>query len=255
MTETRNDIARIAAEVSLLMQLDRMRHHVGSQVDLEAQANIPAYLTAVFQDAGAVSGPLSNDELYDLVNRRIARIEAQLYLMRIEMENRSGTDPAAIFADPMAISAYGERVAGLTAQPRSYGFEPEVLAHGWYPAEITGNSIHRWMRPTEAPALACLPHLGAIDQLLEIEGRALDASQIDGLSIRAGSASADIRRQADTPENFTAHLVLSAGALEAANYVAVEFTMEEFRQPNDLDTRQLGVNVSRFSFRPADAES
>ncbi|MEM7317853.1 MAG: hypothetical protein AAF408_02405 [Pseudomonadota bacterium] len=254
MTETRDDIARIAAEVSQLMQLDRMRHHVGSHADLEAQANIPAYLASVFQTAGAIAGPMSNEELYDLINRRIAGIEAQLYLMRVELENRAGRDPAAIFTDPMAISAYGERVAALTAQPRSYGFEPAVLAHGWHPTEVSDKHIHRWMRPADGPALACLPHLGAIDQQLEIEGRALHAEQLDGMSIRVAGRTAEIDRAPDEQTRFTARVALKADELTGANYVAAEFDMTDFRQPNELDNRLLGINVSRFSFRPADRE-
>lgn len=245
-----DDIARIADRVAQVMQLDRMRHHVSSAPDLEPQVNIPAYLARIFEAAGAASVPISNEVLYDLVNKRIARLEASLYLTRVELENRSAHDPAEIYNDPMVISAYGERVAQLAPQARSFSFEPTILAHGWYPIESSQDHFHRWMRPAEDGALACLPHLGEIDQSIEIAGRVLHPDQFGGLSIRVGDTAAEIAPDPEEPTRFTARLSLAADALAQSNYVAIVFEMEDFRQPNETDTRLLGCNIRRFTCHP-----
>ena len=245
-----DDIARIAARVSEMMQLDRMRHHVGTAPDLAAQANIPAYLTQIFEDQNAVSGPITNEALYDLVNKRVARLEAALYLMRVELEHRDPNDPAEIYADPMAMSAYGERVAQLSAQARTFSFEPAVMGHGWHAVEVSNDICHRWMRPTEAGSLACLPHLGQTDQILDIDGHVLHADQIDGLTIRFGEITAEIQPNPDAPQKFTASLRLTAADVAQSTYVALTFEMTDFRQPNETDTRLLGANIRRFTIRP-----
>lgn len=248
------DIALIADRVGQVLQLDRMRHHVSSAPDLAAQANIPAYLARIFEAAGAVDPPISNEALYDLVNKRIARVEAMLYLMRVEAENRSARDPAQIFADPMLVSAYNERVAGLTAQPRRFSFEPTLLADGWHGLEQTETGYHRWMRPTEAGSLICLPHLGEIDQVIEIEGRVLHPDQIAGLSVRMAEIAAKIACPPEDPTRFVARLALPATALARSTYVSVTCTMTDFRQPNETDTRALGADIQAFTCRPATAE-
>ncbi|UWR24427.1 hypothetical protein [Sulfitobacter sp. S190] len=245
-----DDIARIADRVSQVMQLDRTRHHVSSAPDLAAQVNIPGYLARIFEQAGSVSGAISNEALYDLVNKRIARLEASLYLARVELENRSAHEPSEIYADPMMVSAYAERVSHVTSLPRSYSFEPSVLAHGWYPVESVGEHYHRWMRPMDESALACLPHLGQIDQVIEIEGRVLHADQLENLSIKFGDIAATITQKDEMPEQFVATLALSAQDVAHSNYVAIAFDMTDFRQPNEADKRLLGINLRRFTCRP-----
>ena len=81
-------------------------------------ANIPAHLALVFEQANAVGGELTPAVAYALINKRVSQIQAQVYLMRLEMDNRHPHDPASIYADPMVISAYGERVETLVARIR-----------------------------------------------------------------------------------------------------------------------------------------
>ena len=244
------DITRIAEQVSLLMQLDRTHNNVATTVDMAALANVPDYIASVFEEAGAVGSELSNAELYRQVNKRVAQVQAQIYLMRIEMENRSERDPAQIYQDPLAIAAYGERLQTLTSMTKSFGFDPAVLAHGWYPVEREGGRAHRWMRPGDM-SVACIPHLGIADQVVEISGHVLDVAQLEGLVIRAGTTEADILPDANAPTRFIARLVLGAEAVKSANYLPVEFVMTDFRQPNAQDTRLLGANISAFTCRPA----
>ncbi|MBN9678430.1 hypothetical protein [Salipiger bermudensis] len=252
---SQDETAKIAEQVSLLMQLDRTRHHVGTELDMAALANVPAYIASVFEQANAIGSDLSPAQLYEQVNKRISQLQAQVYLMRVEMENRFERDPARIYEDPLAISAYGERLETITTSPKSFSFEPAILAHGWYPAEINENgAAHRWMRPGDV-SLACVPHLGTVDQRLEIEGYALEPEQLEELKIRAGETVAEIETGTTSPQHFTARLTLSGAALKSANYLPVEFTMSDFRQPNSQDTRMLGVNVSRFVCRPAGPEA
>ena len=249
---SRDDITRIAKEVSLLMQLDRTRHQVATQVDMAALANVPAYITSVFEEAGAVGSQLSNEDLYRQVNKRVAQAEAQIYLLRLEMENRHERDPARIYEDPLVIAAYGERLETLTGRARSFGFDSAVLAYGWYPAEYSEGRAHRWMRPGDV-SVACVPHLGTVDQVIEIRGHVLEPAQLDGLAIRAGAVEAAIIPDAGAPARFTAQLELEAEAAASANYLPIEFTLTDFRQPNAQDVRMLGANISRFTCRPATA--
>ncbi len=248
---TDDSIARIAAQVSLLMQLDRMRHHVGTEVDMQALANVPAYVARVFEQANAVGSDLSPNDAYDLVNKRISEVQAQLYLIRLELENRHARDPNKIYADPMAISAYGAELNLPRIQARSFDFGPEILAHGWYPMEIAEGRAYRWMRPGDK-SLACVPHLGVVNQTLEIHGHALDRSQLDGLSISVGGNEAQIKH---TPEMGNTHFVaafeIEADSIRSASHVAVEFTLQDFQQPNDQDTRLLGINIQGFVCAPA----
>lgn len=254
---TDKTVPQIAAEVSLLMQLDRMRHHVGTEIDMKALGNVPDYIASVFEGAHAVAGELTPAAAYDLINKRVSRIEAQLYLMRLELENRSSRDPARIFEDPLAISAYGARMESLTTTPKSFSFEAPILAQGWYPLERSGTTSFRWMRPQAGtaegappPSIACVPHLGTVDQLLEIHAHVLRVEQYDGLEIRAGSALAEIRPDPERATMFTARLRLSAKDLQGANYLPVEFRLKTFLQPSPEDPRLLGINVSRFSCLP-----
>lgn len=247
---TDEEMAKIAEKVSLLMQLDRTRHQVGTEVDMAALANVPDYIASVFEEANAIGGELTPAELYAQVNKRISQVQAQVYLMRVEMENRFERDPARIYEDPLAISAYGERQETILTASKTFGFEPAVLAYGWYPAEFSGGTTHRWMRPAEM-SVACLPHLGTVDQEIEIAGHVLDPAQLEGLVIRAGETRAEIVTSDDRPQHFTARLTLPGAALQSANYLPVEFIMSDFRQPNEQDTRLLGANISRFTCRPA----
>lgn len=251
---TDEEMAKIAEKVSLLMQLDRTRHQVRTEVDMAALANVPAYIASVFEQANAVGSELSPAELYNQVNKRISQVQAQVYLMRLEMENRFERDPARVYEDPLAISAYGERLETLTSTPRSFSFEPSVLAYGWYPAEISDGATHRWMRPGEV-SVACVPHLGTVDQTLEIAGHVLEAEQLATLSIRASGKLADITPKSPGGQHFTARLTLSEDDLKSANYLPVEFSMSDFRKPNSQDERMLGANISRFTCSPAAADA
>jgi hypothetical protein len=243
------DIARIAEQVSLLMQLDRTRHHVGTAIDMMALANVPDYIASVFEEAGEVGSTLSNEELYRQLNKRVAQVQAQIYLLRVEMENRAERDPAQIYQDPLVVTAYGERLKTLTGMTKSFGFDPAILAHGWYPVERDDDRVHRWMRPGDM-SVACVPHLGTVDQIVEVEGHVLDAVQLKELLIRAGENQANITVDAVNPTRFTAQMTLAAKTLQSANYLPIEFILTDFRQPNTQDTRLLGANVSRFTCRP-----
>lgn len=244
-----DDLTQVAEQVSLLMQLDRTRHHVSTEVDMEALANVPDYIASVFEQAGAIAPGVSNDDLYREVNKRVAQVQAQIYLMRLEMENRSERDPAQVYSDPLAIAAYGERLETLTRRTKSFGFDSAVLAYGWYPTERSNGTSHRWMRPGDV-SVACLPHLGTVDQIIEIRGHVLEAAQLETLVIRAGTTQAVITPEPQNPAQFTAQLVLSAEAVKSANHLPVEFVMSDFRQPNAQDTRMLGANISMFTCRP-----
>lgn len=247
---TDKSTAEIAQDVSLLLQLDRTRHQVSSKVDMAVLANIPAHLSSVFEQANAVDGNLTPAQLYALVNKRISDLQAQVYLLRLEMDNRSPHDPANIYTDPMVVSAYGERIEGLTTQPRSFSFGPEVLATGWYPMEVSGEICHRWMRPAEV-SVACLPHLGTCAQTIEIEGYVMHDSQFENLEIRAAGQTARIDvTKGGSVTRFKAVLTLQAEDVKAANYLPVEFRMTEFKTPNGVDTRMLGANIHGFTCRP-----
>lgn len=250
---SQEDIATVAEQVSLLLQLDRTRHHVATTVDMKVLGNVPDYIASIFEDNNEIGSALSPEEVYRQVNKRVSQLQAHLYLLRLEFENRFEQDPAKIYDDPLAISAYGERLDTITKMTKSFGFEPSVLAFGWHPLERSEGRIHRWMRPGDV-SVACLPHLGTVDQIVEVEGYVLDAEQFDGMEIRAGETVADIDRSVDTPTQFTARLTLSGESLKSANYLPVEFSMRDFRQPNERDTRLLGANISRFTCRPAASE-
>ena len=255
-TRPMNDesIAAIAEQVSILMQLDRTRHHVGTQIDMKVLGNVPDYIASVFEENNAIGSALTPEELYKQVNKRISQIQAQLYLLRLEIENRFEQDPAKIYEDPLAISAYGERLETMTRVTKSFGFEPSVLAFGWHPRERSDGNVHRWMRPGDV-SVACLPHLGTVDQVVEISGSVLDTEQLAGLTIRAGETEAEIIPNETNPTQFTARLELEGETLKSANYLPVEFVMTDFRQPNERDTRLLGANISRFTCRPARPDS
>lgn len=243
---TEDELTKIAEKVSMLMQLDRQRHHVGTEVDLKVQANLPAYIASVFEEAGRVSPDLTPAAYYDHVNKRISEVQAQLYLMRVELENRHGRDPAAIYTDPLAISAYGVRMKEISRQTKTFDFEAAILSYGWYATEHSEDRYHRWMRPGEV-SVACVPHLGPINQTLEIAGYVLHPDQLADLRITAGDQTAKISKVSGSQQHFIARLKLSGADLRDANHIAVEFHLNDFRQPNEADTRLLGANVGRFS--------
>lgn len=246
-----NSLPELAEQVSVLMQLDRMRHHVGTQVDMKVLGNVPDHIASVFEQANAVGSSLTPEAAYALINKRVSHIQAQLYLMRLEMENRDARDPARIYDDPLAISAYGERMEGIATTPKSFDFGPGLLAHGWYPMETGTGGIHRWMRPGDV-SVACVPHLGAVDQVIEITGYVMHPEQMDGLEIAAAGKRAQIEiTEAGPPARFRARLEVSEKDVTSANYLAIEFRMADFRTPNDMDTRMLGANVGGFTCRPA----
>lgn len=245
----------LAAEVSQLMQLDRTRHHVSSKVDMAALANIPAYIAQVFETANAVQGELTPSQLYALVNKRISQMQAQVYLMQLELENRDPHDPAAIYEDPMVIAAYGARNETLGAQTKAFSFGPEILADGWYPMEMSEDVCHRWMRPSEM-SVACVPHLGGCAQQMVVEGYVMHPSQMEGLSISAAGLEAQIEiTEQGKIARFRATLDLEPEHVRAANYLPVEFRMADFMPPNDVDTRLLGANIHSFTISPAHAET
>lgn len=250
----RDQTAMIAEQVSIMMQLDRTRHHVPTEIDTKAMANVPAYIASVFEEANAVGSMLSPIEAYTLINKRVSQIQAQLYLMRIEMENRFTRDPSKIYEDPLAISAYGERIETTTKLPRTFSFGPEILAYGWYPLEQSGDESRRWMRPGDL-SVACVPHLGTVDQIVEAEGHLLEAEQLDSLEIRIGDTVAEIERSDSNPKHFVARMTLSAEAIRPASFVSIEFRLNAFRQPNAMDTRLLGANIGKFTIRPVVADA
>lgn len=240
--------AEIAEQVSLLMQIDRNHGQISSKVDMDALSNIPAHIASVFEEANAVSGELTPTQAYALVNTRISQLQAQVYLMRLELENRSPRDPASIYEDPMVISAYGERVEGLGSRSKTFSFGPEILADGWYKMEMTGTTCHRWMRPGAA-SLACVPHLGQGAQKLTINGYVMHEEQLEGFTITSAGKTADIEvTEKGTVARFEAVLDLSAQDVKPANYVPVEFHLETFKRPNDVDSRLLGANIQSFTF-------
>ena len=248
------EITRIAAEVSLLMQADRLGGRAAAGADPVAAPNLPDHIARIFEAAGAVAGPLDPDTLYALVNRRIAELQAQLYLMRIELAGGDSRDPQALFDDPRVIAAYGTRMEGLGAMDRTFSFDPALLAHGWYPAESDGVTWHRWMRPGEA-SIVCLPHLGRMAQRIEITGQVLEADQLDGLTVGVGAHHAAILPDPDLPVRFVARLDLAAADLPSAHVLPVEFRMQDFRQPGPQDSRLLGASISRFVCRARGADT
>lgn len=248
-----HEIAKIAERVSILMQLDRNRHHVATELDMKALANVPAYIASVFEEANAVGSALSPTEAYALINKRVSQIQAQLYLMRVEIENRHTRDPGRIYEDPLAISAYGERVETVTRITRVLDFTTEILAYGWYPLEYADGQARRWMRPGEV-SVACLPHLGKVDQIVEIRGYVLTPEQFNQFEIRVGQTIAAIERVAGTSTAFVARLELQGEDLKSANYMPVEFRLGMFEQPNQSDTRLLGANIGQFTISPSGVE-
>lgn len=246
-------IPNIADKVSMLMQLDRMRHKVGTEVDMKALENVPTYIASVFEKANELSGEISPNDLYHHVNKRISHLQAQLYIMRLEMEDRYERNPSKVYNDPMAISAYGEEILEKVRQPRDYEFEPSILAYGWYPSEMRNGVHHRWMRPGKE-AMACLPHLGGIDQSITVYGSVIDKEQLKDFSISACGVKASIRIDGVGTNSFSAFLSLDADLLKSSNYIPLEFSMSDFRQPSSNDQRLLGVNISRFNLQPTTAE-
>lgn len=243
-------ITEIAEEVSLLLQLDRTRHQVSSKLDMAMLANIPDHLASTFEQANAISADLTPTQVYELINKRVSQVQAQVYLMRLDLENRNRHDPANIYADPMVVSAYGERHEMLTAQPKSFAFGPEILADGWYPMEVSDDGCYRWMRPGEM-SVVCVPHLGTGAQTLEVEGYVIHEDQLDGLNIRAAGQDAviDVTERSSSAARFKALLTLDTKDVKSANYLPVEFRMSSFKPPNNMDTRMLGANISRFTCR------
>lgn len=45
------DISELAEQISIMVQLDRMRHDVGTAVDFKAQDNVSQHLASVFERA------------------------------------------------------------------------------------------------------------------------------------------------------------------------------------------------------------
>lgn len=123
---TGDDLAKLAERVSLLMQVDRLNGQVDAPQDMSALLNVPAQLADVFEQAHAIAGDLSPAEVYRQVNRRISQIQAQLYLLRLEMENRAAFDPARVLDDPMAVQLNNARLDETTRLPRSFEFEPTI---------------------------------------------------------------------------------------------------------------------------------
>lgn len=241
-----DDIARIAAKVSTLMQLDRMRHHVGTEIDMKAQANLPAYIASVFEEANAVSVDMVPRDFYALVTHRLAQMQAQLYMMRLELENRDARDPADIYTDPLVIGAYSAYEERAAESHKAFGFEGDLLAYGWYPVEKSPAGFHRWSRPGER-SVVCIPHLGGVAQRLKISAHVLVVEQFDELRVTVAGAEAEILRDAQNPVFFTACFDFDAAAVKGTNQLPVEFRTGVFRQFNDVDTRLLGVNVLSFT--------
>jgi hypothetical protein len=243
------DLIQIAEKVSVILQLDRARHTVPTQVDMQALTNIPSYISSVFETAHELDTELTPVELYKLINRRISDLQTQIYLLRLEMDNRSERDPAKLYEDPLVISAYGERLTASTNEPRAFMFEPSLIAYGWHKVEHSGASCWRWMRPGQK-SVVCLPHLGKIDQLIEIWGHTLDPAQLDDFTMHHGEIEGEIERDPSKPNDFVARLMLPTAQLASANLVPVEFGMTDFRQPNPTDTRLLGACITRFNVSP-----
>lgn len=245
------DLARVTEQVSILLQLDRTRHQVPTQVDMRALANIPAYLSSVFRDANALIGDLSPMQVYDAINRRVSDLQAQIYLLRLEMDNRLERDPAKIYEDPMVVSAYGERLRASTSAPRELHFEPSLIASGWHESESDGVSYWRWMRPGDG-SLVCVPHLGKIDQEVEIRGFVLIPEQIDSLSITIEGTAATVEQLPDQPVAFVARATVSLAQVQSANYLPIEFRITDFRMPSSTDNRLLGARATTFRFTAAE---
>lgn len=252
MTDT--DIAAIAEKVSMLLQIDRTHDQIKGKLDMEVLANVPAHLAAMFEAANSISGELTPTQAYDLINRRVSQVQAQVYLMRLELEGRSPNDPANIYADPLVVSAYGDRIAALTAAPKTFNFGPEILADGWYPMEVSEGIYYRWMRPA-AQSLACIPHLGTSAQTMTIKGYVMHAEQLETLEIAAGDCKAQIEVTGEGGiTHFTATLDLDADNVATANYLPVTFSMTDFQHPSEADKRLLGANISTFICTPLDAK-
>ncbi len=123
-------VTRVAERVGLLLQLDRTRHHVPTQVDVRALGNLPASIASVFAKDDAIDPRLEPARVCEQINRRIAERQAQIYLLRLELDNRFERDPARLFEDPLAISAYGERMETIIRKPRAFTVEPSPMPRG-----------------------------------------------------------------------------------------------------------------------------
>lgn len=148
------------------------------------------------------------------------------------------------------MSLYAERLDEATKVPKSFQFDPSIVAHGWHPTEIDETGAHRWMCPGTV-SVACVPHLGRIDQIIEIHGNYVTEEQVGNLSISIGPVDAEIFKVQANPRHFVARITVPVSTVESANYVPIAFRMTDFRQPNEYDTRQLGANISHFTCRPA----
>ncbi len=243
-----SELSKIAEEVSQLMQLDRSRHKIGTAKDFEAASLVPNYIASVFEEANQINATLSPNDVYHLLNKRMSQLQAQLYLIRLELENRDTRDPAAIYQDPLVIGAYGEEIKTSLSRERTYDFGTHLLAHGWYAVERDNGKSFRWMRPGGI-SVACVPHLGEVDQILEISGDMIHAEQMDTFSIRSGATEAVIEPQGQLPVHFKAVLGLKGEDLKGANYIPIEFHLADFRQPNDKDTRLLGAKIHQIDLK------
>ncbi|KIT15143.1 hypothetical protein [Jannaschia aquimarina] len=250
-----DDLVPLAEKVATLLQLDRMRHRVGTEVDMRPLTGVSTYLTEVFERSGEIPPDATPAEIYAAMNRRIAQVQAQIYLLRLEMETRSETDPTRILADPMVVAAYGDRIESGVKTPKDYDFSSVILAHGWHGVERGGDGWHRWMRPVDGPAVACLPHLGPVPQELEIHGYVLDKDQLPTLSIRSTDREAEIVPNETAPHRFVAKVRPPEDVLSASSHVVLEFRIGEWRMPGGGDSRMLGANISRFAFRPLETAS
>lgn len=247
---TDDELARIAERVSLLLQLDRLHGRMDEAPRQVEVANLPETLTQIFEDTHAVRSDLSATEVYAQLNRRIAALQTQVYLLRIEAETRAPFDPASILGAPQTAALYGDRVAEATKRPRSFEFGPDIVAQGFHPTEIDETGAHRWMSPGPA-SVACIPHLGQVDQIIEIAGNYVSEEQIGALTISIGPVEAEIYKVQANPRHFISRLTLPAPAIASPNYIPVCFQMTDFRQPSEHDTRALGANISRFTCRAA----
>lgn len=246
MTDT--ELTAIAEKIVILLQVDRMHRHIPTNPDMAPFLNIPAYLSKVFEDANTLEGPIDPTEIYDIVNKRLSSMQAQLYLMRLEMNESFSRDPASLYEDPLAISAYGERIDTAFRAPRVYSFEPAILAYGWHPVEFTDGIYRRWMRPAPV-SVACVPHLGSIDQAIEISGVVHEKEQYNGFHIACAGKQAIIEVNPERATFFTARIDIADIDVSNTNYLPIEFTMPNFRQASDSDTRMVGASIYRFSCR------
>lgn len=249
----KNEIIKIAEQVSLLLQIKNNEKNISTQPDLESDSLISDYLVNIFKEANQCSDNLAPSDYYRLINERIAQVQAQLYIMRLELDNKR-LDPSQVYTDPLTILTDGKAKAEVGVIEREYSFEPSIYSWGWHPVEKFGESgFSRWMRPGKSSDI-CVPHLGKVSQTIEFFGNVLDASQKVGLKVYVDEVEAELEFDMENSNAFNAKIDLEGEVINSSNFVVVSFHIDKFVSPETNDDRQLGAMVSKIKLTASQLE-